>query len=185
MARPTQPPRSGASRACRPIGAQRPPTSCLTASIAGNYQIIYSVGGICPASDTVLVGIITTDIATMTYSQTDYCALSGVIAPTVTGASGLFGVLLDPMSDKERSAFFNGLRLFKLGSSWGGFESLMVPAWPAPTRSCTVANEGALIRVHAGLEATADLLRDLEDAFSRLRACRSDSAATQFRHVPA
>lgn len=101
------------------------------------------------------------------------------------GASGLFGVLLDPMSDKERSAFFNGLRLFKLGSSWGGFESLMVPAWPAPTRSCTVADEGALIRVHAGLEATADLLRDLEDAFSRLRACRSDSAAAQLRHVPA
>jgi len=90
------------------------------------------------------------------------------------GASGLFGVLLDPMSDAERSAFFNNLRLFKLGSSWGGFESLMVPAWPAPARSCTDTIEGALIRVHAGLEATVDLLRDLEEAFSRLRACRSE-----------
>lgn len=101
------------------------------------------------------------------------------------GASGLFGVLLDPMSDKERSAFFNELRLFKLGSSWGGFESLMVPAWPAPARSCTEADEGALIRVHAGLEATADLVRDLDDAFSRLRACKCNLSAAQFRHLPA
>ena len=89
------------------------------------------------------------------------------------GASGLFGVLLDPISDEDRSAFFNGLRLFKLGSSWGGFESLMVPAWPAPARSCAPVEEGALIRVHAGLESTSDLVCDLENAFERLRACRS------------
>ena len=91
-----------------------------------------------------------------------------------SGASGLFGVLLDPMSNTERSAFFNGLQLFKLGSSWGGFESLMVPAWPAPARSCGEAEEGALIRVHAGLEFTSDLVRDLDEAFGRLRVCRSD-----------
>jgi cystathionine beta-lyase len=93
-----------------------------------------------------------------------------------SGASGLFGLLLDPMSNNERSAFFNGLRLFKLGSSWGGFESLMVPAWPAPARSCGEAQEGALIRVHAGLESSNDLLRDLEEAFVRLRACRPQDA---------
>ncbi|NBW75803.1 MAG: cystathionine beta-lyase [Sphingomonadaceae bacterium] len=93
-----------------------------------------------------------------------------------SGASGLFGVLLDAVSDKERSAFFNGLSLFKLGSSWGGFESLMVPAWPAPARSCGKIEDGALIRVHAGLESTNDLLRDLEDAFARLRASRAEPA---------
>lgn len=90
------------------------------------------------------------------------------------GASGLFGVVLDPMSSEDRAAYFNGLRLFKLGSSWGGFESLMVPAWPAPARSCAAPREeGALIRVHAGLEAAHDLLGDLEEAFGRLRANRS------------
>ena len=99
--------------------------------------------------------------------------LTTLAAPLRPKLLGLFGVLLDPMTDAERSAFFNNLRLFKLGSSWGGFESLMVPAWPAPARSCTDTVEGALIRVHAGLEATVDLLRDLEEAFSRLRACRS------------
>lgn len=85
------------------------------------------------------------------------------------GASGLFGVLLDPMSASGNAAFFNQLELFKLGASWGGFESLMVPAWPSPVRSCAPAEEGSLIRVHAGLESTDDLIADLERAFARLR----------------
>ena len=89
------------------------------------------------------------------------------------GASGLFGVLLDPMTSEEMSAFFNGLQLFRMGASWGGFESLMVPAWPPPVRSCSPVEEGALIRVHAGLEEVPDLVRDLEAAFARLRAMRA------------
>lgn len=88
------------------------------------------------------------------------------------GASGLFGLLLDPMSATDRSAFFNGLQLFKLGASWGGFESLMVPAWPLPRRDCGAEPDGALIRVHAGLEDPEDLIVDLEAAFARLRASR-------------
>lgn len=89
------------------------------------------------------------------------------------GATGLFGVLLDPMSDLERSAFFNQLSLFKMGASWGGYESLIVPAWPAPVRSCSSLVDGSLIRVHAGLERTEDLVLDLEAAFARLRMARS------------
>lgn len=90
------------------------------------------------------------------------------------GASGLFGVLLDPIDDAGRAALFNGLSLFKLGSSWGGFESLMVPASPAPTRSCAVPETGELVRVHAGLERVEDLIADLERAFDRLRSVGSD-----------
>lgn len=86
------------------------------------------------------------------------------------GASGLFGVMIDPMTDARRAALFNGLQLFKMGASWGGYESLMVPAWPLPTRSCTPIELGDLIRVHAGLEDLDDLLSDLELAFARLRA---------------
>ncbi|MDP9422730.1 MAG: cystathionine beta-lyase [Pseudomonadota bacterium] len=88
------------------------------------------------------------------------------------GASGLFGVLLDPLSEEEMSAFFNGLELFRMGASWGGFESLMVPAWPPPVRSCSEVEEGTLIRVHAGLESVRDLIGDLEAAFARLRSMR-------------
>ena len=79
-------------------------------------------------------------------------------------------VLLEPLSPSQSAAFFNGLRLFRLGSSWGGFESLLVPAWPPPARSCLPVDDGTLIRVHAGLEASPDLIGDLDDAFRRLRA---------------
>ncbi len=85
------------------------------------------------------------------------------------GASGLFGVLLERGTEMHASAFFDGLKLFKLGSSWGGYESLMVPAWPPPVRTCRPApQDGYLIRVHAGLEDPADLIDDLDAAFARL-----------------
>ena len=85
------------------------------------------------------------------------------------GASGLFGVLLARGSEAHASALFDGLQLFKLGSSWGGYESLMVPAWPPPVRTCRPApQDGYLIRVHAGLEDPADLIEDLAAAFGRL-----------------
>lgn len=93
-----------------------------------------------------------------------------------SGASGLFGVVLDPMAPEQSSAFFNQLRLFKMGASWGGFESLIVPAWPAPVRSCGTVEEGALLRVHAGLESVGDLIADLQAAFARLRATRSETS---------
>jgi cystathionine beta-lyase len=85
------------------------------------------------------------------------------------GASGLFGIVLNA-DEKAALSLFDGLRLFKLGSSWGGYESLMVPAWPPPVRTCRPEpNDGYLIRLHAGLEDPADLIEDLKDAFSRLR----------------
>lgn len=94
------------------------------------------------------------------------------------GATGLFGVLLEEMSPADNSAFFNQLQYFKLGASWGGFESLMVPAWPAPVRSCSHLEEGSLIRVHAGLETTDDLIADLAAAFARLRFVRGKSKSS-------
>jgi cysteine-S-conjugate beta-lyase len=93
-----------------------------------------------------------------------------------SGASGLFGLVLDPMTSEQTSAFFNELTLFKMGASWGGFESLIVPAWPAPVRSCGSVEEGSLLRVHAGLEAVDDLVEDLNAAFGRLRATPSRSS---------
>jgi cystathionine beta-lyase len=89
------------------------------------------------------------------------------------GASGLFGVLLDPMDMHEASAFFDHFDLFRMGSSWGGYESLIVPAWPAPVRQHRpTPSEGALIRIHAGLEDPDDLIADLERGFARLGRAR-------------
>lgn len=90
-----------------------------------------------------------------------------------TGASGLFGVQLDRLTPAETSSFFDNFSLFQLGSSWGGFESLAVPAWPAPIRDFPNGEaDGALIRIHAGLEAPGDLIADLDAAFARVRAMR-------------
>lgn len=90
-----------------------------------------------------------------------------------SGATGLFGVQLDGLSDDETRAFFDQMSTFQLGSSWGGFESLAVPAWPAPIRAFPNGEQdGALIRIHAGLEAVDDLIDDLDAALGRVRALR-------------
>jgi len=86
------------------------------------------------------------------------------------GASGLFGVELKPCSQKAVAALLDGLELFGMGYSWGGFESLAIPAFPGKMRSATAwAGEGPLLRLHAGLEDPADLIADLDAGFERLR----------------
>ena len=45
-----------------------------------------------------------------------------------TGASGLFGVVLKPVAQAALAAFMDSLKLFGIGFSWGGYESLIVPA---------------------------------------------------------
>lgn len=85
-----------------------------------------------------------------------------------TGCSGLFGVLLEPHSEAAVTAMVEGLRLFKMGWSWGGYESLIVPGFHLPTRSESSWPDGVLIRVHAGLEDFEDLRDDLADGFRRL-----------------
>jgi cystathionine beta-lyase len=63
------------------------------------------------------------------------------------------------------------MSLFKLGYSWGGFESLVVPTYPATLRSATAWDAaGPSMRLHAGLEDANDLIRDLERGFARLHA---------------
>jgi cystathionine beta-lyase len=88
----------------------------------------------------------------------------------MSGASGLFGVALKPGIDEARFVdFIDGMRLFGRGYSWGGFESLLIPA--LPERAATpYAYAGRLFRIQAGLEDPADLLADLDAGFARLRA---------------
>ncbi|MDB5368051.1 MAG: metC [Rhodospirillales bacterium] len=87
-----------------------------------------------------------------------------------TGASGLFGIVLAPVSRAALAAFVDGLGLFGMGWSWGGFESLIVPYLRPPPRSAVAWTEpGFLVRIHAGLEDADDLRRDLEAGFERLR----------------
>ena len=87
------------------------------------------------------------------------------------GASGLFGFTLKSYSDSAFAAFLDHMDLFKLGYSWGGYESLMVPTYPSTLRSSTRWEApGPSVRIHVGLENVNDLLDDLECGFARLRA---------------
>lgn len=88
-----------------------------------------------------------------------------------SGSCGLFGFLLDAPKDAHVDAFLSALKLFKMGFSWGGFESLIIPCDEQLTRlpeDWTQARQGRLVRLHAGLEDPADLVADLAHAFAVL-----------------
>ncbi len=87
-----------------------------------------------------------------------------------TGASGLFGVEFAPCTPAQVAAFFDGFSLFGIGYSWGGFESLAIPANLRHGRKVTPWTGGPLIRLHIGLEDPEDLVADLDAAFARWRA---------------
>ncbi|NLH80004.1 MAG: cystathionine beta-lyase [Phyllobacteriaceae bacterium] len=86
-----------------------------------------------------------------------------------TGASGLFSFELKPCSFEAVAAFLDGLELFGLGYSWGGFESLAILAEPAAIRTAVPwSATGPLVRLQIGLEDTDDLLADLARGLDRL-----------------
>jgi len=63
------------------------------------------------------------------------------------------------------------LELFGMGYSWGGFESLVVPFDCSTYRTATQWNPGGpTLRLQIGLEDVADLQRELDAGFARLRA---------------
>jgi cystathionine beta-lyase len=88
-----------------------------------------------------------------------------------TGASGLFAMILKPCSRSAMAAFLDHMELFGMGYSWGGYESLILPAHPENIRTATRwSAPGPLIRLHAGLEDVNDLIADLDRGFQRLAA---------------
>lgn len=88
-----------------------------------------------------------------------------------TGASGLFAIVLKQASKRAVSAMLDGLELFGMGYSWGGYESLIIPFDPSSYRTATKwVAEGPALRLHAGLEDIDDLKSDLEAGFARLRS---------------
>jgi cysteine-S-conjugate beta-lyase len=85
-----------------------------------------------------------------------------------TGASGLFSILLHTRSEAAVAAMLNGLELFGMGYSWGGYESLVTPL---DVRWRTSWHDQSLgVRFHIGLEHPDDLKADLAQGFKRLSA---------------
>jgi cystathionine beta-lyase len=89
----------------------------------------------------------------------------------MTGASGLFGFTLGAWGEDEAKRLIDGLELFGIGASWGGYESLATLASKNLTRTVNPWPAGRpLIRVHIGLEDPDDLSADLKASFERVGA---------------
>jgi cystathionine beta-lyase len=87
------------------------------------------------------------------------------------GSTGLFSAILKPCSETQLAAFLDGLKLFGMGYSWGGFESLVIPFDCASYRTATRwAPEGPALRFQIGHEDIEDLKEDLDAGFARMRA---------------
>jgi cystathionine beta-lyase len=87
------------------------------------------------------------------------------------GASGLFSFVLANGDEASRAAFIDALDLFGIGFSWGGYESLAVPADPARALGHN-DTPGAIVRLHIGLEDPADLIADLDRGFAAFAEAR-------------
>ncbi len=81
------------------------------------------------------------------------------------GTSGLLSFALKDDTKAAAHRFVDGLKYFGIGCSWGGFESLALPA-TAPRSTLNLEGEGHrwLVRVHIGLETAEDLWQDMESA---------------------
>lgn len=102
-------------------------------------------------------------------------ALDGTVdGRQLTGSSGLFS--LELAGGIAIPAFCDALRLFKMGVSWGGHESLVMPAAVVHEQAAAGPNSAIdfgvgprLVRLHVGLEATQDLIDDLTRALALAR----------------
>jgi cysteine-S-conjugate beta-lyase len=89
------------------------------------------------------------------------------------GAASLFAVVLQPASERAVAAFVDALKLFGIGSSWGGYESLVSVVHADGYRTATKWNPGGpALRLHIGLEDPEDVIADLERGFTALGLAR-------------
>ena len=86
-----------------------------------------------------------------------------------TGSSGLFGFTLKKAYSKKMiEKFYNKLKIFRIGYSWGGFESLIT--FPSLIkRSIENKSKGTLIRIYCGLEDSKDQIKDIIKALKILK----------------
>lgn len=86
-----------------------------------------------------------------------------------SGSSGTFSIVLHETNKKKFGKMMNALKVFKMGFSWGGYESLAFPEQPAANRTIVKWKEkGLLLRLHVGFEDLSDLKMDLEQGFKAL-----------------
>jgi cysteine-S-conjugate beta-lyase len=88
-----------------------------------------------------------------------------------TAAAGLVTVEVDPrFASAQTDAFVDALKLFRIGYSWAGPISLVVPYDPKTIRDSKSPYRGMLVRFCIGLEAIDDLIADADQALRALAA---------------
>lgn len=111
------------------------------------------------------------EVAAVLHPALPGCPDHELWARDYSGTSGLFGFVLKPAPGAAVNAFLDALKLFGLGFSWGGFESLAISCDPQlKVRKHRKDYGGPLVRLHVGLEDPGDLIADLRaglDAYAR------------------
>ena len=109
------------------------------------------------------------EIAKVLHPALEDCPGHAIWKRDFTGAAGLFSVLFDPAySEAQTDRFIDSLKLFKIGYSWGGANSLAVPYRMTQIRR-DWPHQGQLVRFNIGLEEVQDLINDLTQAFKSLQ----------------
>jgi cystathionine beta-lyase len=111
------------------------------------------------------------EVATVLHPALASCPGHEFFARDFKGSSGLFAFVLDGAGEASRAAFIDALELFGIGYSWGGYESLAVPADPHRALGDT-RYDSAIVRLQIGLEDTADLIADIDRALAAFRSAR-------------
>lgn len=107
------------------------------------------------------------EVARVLHPALPDCPGHALFVRDFSGPAGLFAFELAGGGERARAAFIDALALFGIGYSWGGFESLAIPADPANLRSATDwKGRGPLVRLSIGLEDPADLIADLDQALA-------------------
>jgi len=108
------------------------------------------------------------EVASVLHPAFEECPGHEIWARDFSGSSGLFSIVLKGGDYPDTAAMVDDMRLFKMGFSWGGFESLILPSDPSTSRTINKwSAPGPLLRVHVGLEDTDDLITDLEAGLQR------------------
>ncbi|MEQ8664478.1 MAG: cystathionine beta-lyase [Rhodospirillales bacterium] len=109
------------------------------------------------------------EVETVLHPALDRCPGHETWKRDFTGASGLFGVVLKDFDQDAVRRLIDGMELYGLGDSWGGYESLLTPSRAGGSRTATtLPYKTPALRIHAGLEAFEDLRDDLAAGLDRL-----------------
>ena len=85
-----------------------------------------------------------------------------------TGSCGTFGIELKDTNKKKFGKMLDSFKLFHMGASWGGYESLCFPVQPIRTTDPSI-NDLFHLRIHVGFEDMDDLKADLANGFKQLK----------------